>query len=200
MAKERPGSPRARLFIALDVPDAVREGISAWQRAELADPALRVVAAENLHITLAFLSYLPEKAIGRLASIVHAVAAPSPPVRLQPEPVAKPEGRPRMFALDAVSEATVALQSELERELVAARLYKPEKRPFWPHLTVARVRNERRGSKRPARVARRPGPLPAALCEPFGGVRVTLYVSKLRPQGAEYAPLAQVELSEAGQR
>jgi 2'-5' RNA ligase len=200
MAKERPGSPRARLFIALDLPDAVREGIVAWQRAELTDPALRVVPPQNLHVTLAFLGYLPEKAIGRIATIVHAIDVPAPPIALGREPVAKPPRRPRLFALDAVSEATVALQGQLEHELAAARLYKPEKRPFWSHLTVARVRNERRGSKRPARVARRPGPLRQALCERFGGVRVTLYVSKLRPQGAEYAPLAQVELSGAGRR
>ena len=200
MAKERPGSPRARLFIALDLPDAVREGIVAWQHAELTDPALRVVPPQNLHVTLVFLGYVPEKAIGRLASIVQGIAGPAPSLELWREPVAKPNGRPRLFALDAASDATVALQGRLERELVAARLYKPEKRPFWSHLTVARVRNERRGSKRPAPVARRPGPLPQALCEPFGGVRITLYVSKLRPQGAEYAPLAQVELSEAGQR
>jgi 2'-5' RNA ligase len=93
-----------------------------------------------------------------------------------------------------VSEQTVALQAELEKELVAGRLYRPEKRPFWSHVTVARVRPEKRGSKRPARIERAPGSLPEALCEPFRGVRVTLYLSTLRPQGAEYAPLAQVAL------
>jgi RNA 2',3'-cyclic 3'-phosphodiesterase len=91
----------------------------------------------------------------------------------------------------------VALQAGLERELVARRLYEPEKRPFWPHLTVARVKPERRGSKRPARIERPPGPLPEALREPFGAVRITLYRSTLRPQGAEYAPLAQVALPAA---
>jgi RNA 2',3'-cyclic 3'-phosphodiesterase len=194
MAKERLKSPRARLFVALDIPEQVREAIVAWQTAELTDKALRVVSPQNLHVTLAFLGYTPEKAISRLAEIVHGVEVPAPVLELQREPVAKPKGRPRLFALDAVSEATVALQEKLERELVAERLYKPEKRPFWSHVTVARVKNERRGSKRPAKVGRRPGPLPEALCEPFGAVRVTLYVSKLRPQGAEYAPLAQKDL------
>jgi 2'-5' RNA ligase len=194
MAKERLKSPRTRLFVALDLPEPVRDGIVAWQQAQLTDDALRVTPPENLHVTLAFLGYTPEKAIPRLAEIVHEVEVAAPALELQREAVAKPKGRPRLFALDAVSNATVALQETLERQLAAERLYKPEKRPFWPHVTVARVRNERRGSKRPARVGRRPGPLQEALCEPFGAVRVTLYVSKLKPQGAEYAPLAQKEL------
>jgi 2'-5' RNA ligase len=194
MAKERLKSPRARLFVALDLPQGVREAIVGWQRAELTDEALRVVGPQNLHVTLAFLGYLPEKAIGAVAEVVHGVRAPAPRVELRPEPVGKPRGRPRLFALDAQSEQAVALQADLERELVARRLYKPEKRPFWSHVTVARVRPERRGSKRPARVERAPGPLPEALAEAFFADRVTLYRSTLRPQGAEYAPLAQLEL------
>jgi 2'-5' RNA ligase len=194
MTKERLKSPRARLFVALDLPEPVREGIVAWQRAELSDEALRVVGPENLHITLAFLGYTPEKAIGSVAELVNAIRAEAPRIELQTEPVGRPKGRPRLFALDAVSEGTVAIQAELEKELVAGRLYKPEKRPFWPHVTVARVRPEKRGSKRPARIENAPRRLPEALCEPFRGVRVTLYRSMLRPQGAEYAPLAQVAL------
>ncbi len=194
MAKERLKSPRARLFVALDLPDGVRAGIVAWQRAELTDEALRVVEPQNLHITLAFLGYLPERAISSVAAVLNSVAAPAPRIELAPEPVAKPKRRPRMIGLDAVSEGAVALQAGLAGELEARHLYKPETRPFWSHLTVARVRPERRGSKRPARLRSVPGALPGALREPFGAVRITLYRSTLRPQGAEYAPLAQVEL------
>jgi RNA 2',3'-cyclic 3'-phosphodiesterase len=194
MAKERLKSPRARLFVALDLPERVREGIVSWQRTELIDQALRVVGPQNIHITLAFLGYMPEKAIGSVAEVVHQIAARAPRIELRPEPVEKPKGRPRLLALDAGSEETVALQADLERDLVAKRLYEPEKRPFWPHVTVARVRPERRGSKRPARIESGPGPLPMALCAPFFAVRATLYRSTLRPQGAEYAPLAQLEL------
>jgi RNA 2',3'-cyclic 3'-phosphodiesterase len=194
VAKERLKSPRARLFVALDLPEAVREGIVAWQQRELTEQSLRVVSPQNLHVTLAFLGYLPEKAIASVAEVVSSVASAAPLIELAPEPVAKPKGRPRLFALDAVSEGTVALQAQLERELVARRLYEPEKRPFWSHVTVARVRPEKRGSKRPARLETVPGPLPDELLEAFFGVRATLYRSTLRPQGAEYAPLAQVAL------
>ena len=194
MAKERLKSPRTRLFVALDLPEQVREGIVDWQRTELRDQALRVVGPQNIHITLAFLGYVPEKAIGSVAEIVHGIGSRAPRIELAPDPVGRPSGRPRLLALDAGSEETVALHADLERELVAERLYEPEKRRFWPHVTVARVRPERRGSKRPARIERGPGPLPIALCAPFFAVRATLYRSTLRPQGAEYAPLAQVAL------
>jgi RNA 2',3'-cyclic 3'-phosphodiesterase len=194
MAKERLKSPRARLFVALDLPDPVKAWIEGWGGEELTDPALRPVRGEALHVTLAFLGYRPEKEIPRLAEIVESSAAPPPRIELS-GPVAKPSpSRARLFALAADSPDTVELQGEIERELVAARLYEPEKRRFWPHVTVARVRPEGRGSKRAARVSRTPGGLPQKLLQPFSGVRVTLYRSELQPQGAQYTPLAQVKL------
>jgi 2'-5' RNA ligase len=200
MTKERLKSPRARLFVALDLPDAVLSGIVAWGDEALRDPALRRLAPESLHITLAFLGYLPEREIPRLAEIVEASGGPAPQIELE-DPVARPSrSRPRLFALPARSAGTVELQAGLQERLVAARLYKPEKRPFWPHVTVARVRPEGRGAKRPARVLKLPEGLPQALLQPFDGVRVTLYRSKIQPQGARYTPLAQVELSEDGRQ
>jgi 2'-5' RNA ligase len=194
MTKERLKSPRARLFVALDLPEEMRAGIVAWGRRELKDPALRVVRPESLHITLAFLGYLPEKEIERLAEIVAGLESPAPELRLG-DPVGKPAGsHPRLFALPAESPGAVVLQAELEERLVAARLYEPEKRPFWPHMTVARVRPEGKGSKRPREVARVPGELPKDLLQPARAVRTRLYRSELKPSGAEYRPLAQVEL------
>lgn len=200
MAKERLKSPRARLFVALDLPAQVRAGIVAWGQEALSDPALRRLAPESLHITLAFLGYTPEKEIGRLAAIVAESGGAAPRIALA-DPVPIPaRGRARLFALPADSPGAVSLQAELQERLVAARLYEPEKRPFWPHVTVARVRREKRGSTRPAPVSHPPGALPQALLQPFDGVRVTLYRSKIKPQGAEYAPLAQVELSQGGRQ
>jgi 2'-5' RNA ligase len=192
VAKERLKSPRARLFVALDLPDRGVEQIAAWQRG-LRDPALRAVRASNLHFTLVFLGYQPEREIERIAETA-LVRAEAPEVRLEAEPVAVPPKRPRLFALDAHSEGTVALQGEVERRLVEARFYEPEKRPYWPHLTVARVKPERRGARRPARVLKPPEGLPEALLEPFFCRRMRLYRSHLRPTGAEYEPLAEVEL------
>lgn len=200
MTKERLKSPRARLFVALDLPGAVRDGIVDWGREALDDPALRPVAPESLHVTLAFLGYRAEKEIEPIAEVVRESVGPAPLVELRDPVAIPPRGRARLFALPALSPGTEVLQEGLEGRLVEKGFYKPEKRPFWPHVTVARVRPEARGSRRPAVVSSRPAGLPAELSEPFLGVRLALYRSELKPTGARYVPLAQVELPGAGQQ
>jgi RNA 2',3'-cyclic 3'-phosphodiesterase len=200
MAKQRLKSPRAKLFVALDLPGAVRGGIEAWGARELVDPALRRVPPRSLHVTLAFLGWRPEKEIPALSGIVAESCAPAPSLRLG-QPVGRPErGRARLFALPVESPGAIALQAGVEERLVAARLYEPEKRPFWPHVTVARVKREERGSKRPAPVSSPPGALSEELLRPFDAVRITLYRSELQPRGAQYTPLAQVELPAGGRQ
>jgi RNA 2',3'-cyclic 3'-phosphodiesterase len=201
VAKERLKSPRARLFVALDLADDIREALGAWQAAECRDPALRPIASQALHLTLCFLGYHPERAIDRIAEIVTGVRPRPVPLRFDAQPVPLPRGRPRLFAIGAESDASIALQAELSDELEAARLLEPEKRGFWPHVTVARVRAERRkGSSgrgrrgRPQHVDRPPERLPASLLEPIGCVRVALYRSILKPQGAEHVRLAGLDL------
>ena len=194
MAKERLKSPRARLFVALDLPDDVREGLAAWGKQALGDPALRPVAQESLHVTLAFLGYRPEKEIEQIAEVVRESAGPAPWVELRDPEQRPPRGRARLYALPVVSPGAEALQAGLEQRLVEKGFYKPEKRPFWPHVTVARVRPEARGSRRPAVVSEPPGPIPEGLTEPRNAIRMTLYRSVLQPSGARYVPLAQVEL------
>ncbi len=200
MSKERLKSPRARMFVAVDLPAEVRAAIAAWGRRELADPALRPVREESLHVTLAFLGWQQEKDIGRVAAALEKCVAPAPLVELL-DPVAKPNlRRARLFALPALSPGCEQIQARVSELLEAERLYKPEKRPFWPHVTVARVRPEGRGARRPMRVQRPPKALPPSLSEGFYGVRLTLYRSVLQPQGALYSPLAQVELPGAGRQ
>jgi 2'-5' RNA ligase len=201
MAKERLKSPRARLFVALDLPEQVRSGIEAWGKDALGDPALRPLPAASLHITLVFLGYRPEKEIGRIGEIVEGLEAPAPRIELH-DPEQRPRrGVPRLYALPVESPGAISLQAELEERLVAERLHKPEGRPFWPHLTVARVRPEARGSRRPMRVAEPPGALREGVRErTFDSVRVSLYLSELKPQGAQYTPLAHVDLSPSGQQ
>jgi 2'-5' RNA ligase len=166
-------------------------------------------------MTLVFLGWQPEKRVGEIASAaLDGLASAAPEVRLLPEPVpvGRSRSRPNLFAVEAESPAAVELQAEVEGRLVSAGLHKPEKRAFWPHLTVARVRRERlragggdavRGGRpgggkrrrgRQMRVESPPGPLPEPLLAPFFCVRASLYRSLLRPSGAEYVSMANVEL------
>ncbi|HEX5989987.1 MAG TPA: RNA 2',3'-cyclic phosphodiesterase [Solirubrobacterales bacterium] len=198
MAKERLKSPRVRLFVALDLPAEMREEIVAWGREALADPALRPVAPESLHVTLAFLGYQPEKEVERIAAVVRENAGPAPWVELRDPEQRPPRGRARIYGLPVLSPGAEALQAGVARGLEEAGFYKPEKRPFWPHVTVARVRPEARGSRRPAVVSEPPGELPKGLSEAQICRRMTLYRSELKPTGAQYVPLAQVELPGQG--
>ena len=69
-----------------------------------------------------------------------------------------------LYAVEARARWPIALQAELSEALEAVRVYEPETRAFWPHLTVARVRSERqppergerRGKGRPRRVSEPP--------------------------------------------
>ena len=99
-----------------------------------------------------------------------------------------PPRSPRLFAFDLSDEGgrAVAVQAAASDALAAARFYKPEKRPFWPHVTFARVK---RGVRRAEPVNASP---PAA--EPFEAPQITLYLSILRPQGALYEPQERLRL------
>src|SRR3954454_19583974 len=194
MAEERPKYPRVRLFVALDLPDELREGIAAWGREALADPALRPVAPQSLHVTLAFLGQRPEKEVEAIAAAVRQRVGPAPWVELLDPEQRPPRGRARLYALPALSPGAEALQVGVAQGLAEGGFYEPEKRPFWPHVTVARVRPEGRGSRRPAVVSEPPGRLPEGMSGARICRRMTLYRSELQPTGARYVPLAQVQL------
>ncbi len=204
-----PRAPSARLFIALDLPDRVRADLAAWQREAIADPALRAMPEQALHITLCFLGHHPERAIAPIGDLLEGIEPAPVELTFEAEPAPIPGGRPRLYALGAESEPAKALQRELAVPLEAAGFLEPEKRPFWPHVTVARVRSERvppepgerRGRGRPKRVREPPGPLPEAILRSFGAVRIALYRSTLKPEGAEYESLKAIDLpSPAGQK
>jgi 2'-5' RNA ligase len=195
VAKERLKSPRARLFVALDLPQDVRAGLVDWQRTALSDPALRVVRPEALHMTLVFLGYQAEKDVKKIAKAAFDIEARAPAVELATEPVGVPGGkRPRLIALAAHSEETVAVQQRIEERLVEAGYHEPEKRPFWPHLTVARVKPEAPRSRKPAQIRTEPHPLPEHMFRFFRPTRLMLFKSHLRRTGAEYEAMAELEL------
>lgn len=159
------------------------------------DPALRPVRPESLHVTLVFLGHREADEAAAIVAAVRDLSAPAVLMKLE-DPISLPRRRrAAVFALPAPSPATTDLHHGLVDKMVTAGLHEDDGRDFWPHVTVARVRQEGRGSRRPTAVARRPRDLPDPLKEPFYAVRLTLYRSELQPGGARYVPLAQVELS-----
>jgi RNA 2',3'-cyclic 3'-phosphodiesterase len=187
--------PRARLFLALDLPEPARASLASWRDALVADRSdLRPVPPEALHVTLVFLGWQDESAAPTIAEAAFGVLPRGPPPRLTPAGVRSlPPRNPRLFALDLEDEGgrASALQAAASTALEAGGWYRPEKRPFWPHLTLARVK---RAERRAAPLPDQPPPPP----EPFDAPVVTLYRSTLRPQGALYEPLARSLPVDAG--
>jgi 2'-5' RNA ligase len=172
--------------VALELPSQVIEGAESLAR-EAFGPVdeLRLVRPESLHVTLAFLGYRPEREIERIAAI--AFDAPAGLFHLVPDAVVPvPKKRPRLYALGLEDSDGVLgrWQEGLSRRLEAAGMYDPEKRPFWPHVTLARLK---RGARAPRLELPR---VPAALAASFTASRVTLFKSTLKPSGAVYEPLA----------
>ena len=61
MAKERLKSPRARLFVALELPREVVARLVAWRAPLVREHDwLRAVRPDSLHVTLCFLGWLDE--------------------------------------------------------------------------------------------------------------------------------------------
>jgi RNA 2',3'-cyclic 3'-phosphodiesterase len=191
VAEQRLKSPRVRLFVALDLPDDVLASLVAWRDRELgAVPDARLLPPASLHVTLVFLGYQYERDVERIAQA--SFAQPAGPFELRPaEATGVPARRPRLYALslEDAGDAVTAWQGELSARLEAERLYEPEKRPFWPHVTLARGKRNRALPRLDD-----PPELPADLRPPFAPTRATLYRSRLSAAGAVYDPLATMEL------
>ncbi|HYH61113.1 MAG TPA: 2'-5' RNA ligase family protein, partial [Solirubrobacterales bacterium] len=102
-----------RLFAALDIPEHVRSGLEAWGARELKDPALRPVAAENLHMTLCFLGRVDSARVTEAEAAILALPTEPVRVRLDDTPVGKPRRRPGVWALEAEAPAAGKLQARL---------------------------------------------------------------------------------------
>src|SRR5215208_8310944 len=182
------------MFLALDLPEPARAAIASWRDLLVCGrDDLRPVRPEAMHVTLVFLGWQDESAAARVAEAAFGALPAGPPPRLAPAGVRSlPPRNPRLFALDLNDDGgrATALQAAASAALEAGGWYRPEKRPFWPHLTLARVK---RGERRVAPPPDEPPPPGDA----FDAAVVTLYRSTLRPQGALYDPLARTVAGDA---
>jgi 2'-5' RNA ligase len=181
---------RARVFVALELPDAVREAVIDWRsRIVGAADELRPVPPAAMHVTLCFLGSVAARLA---AEIGDACAAALGGARAIPLELGSglwlPARRPHVLAI-AIADPSAALgriQATLAAALERGGWYAPETRPFLAHATVARVR-------RGARL--RAGELPEPGTLGFDGSVVTLFRSRLGAAGARYEPERTIRLA-----
>lgn len=183
-----PAAERARLFVALDLPAAVREALVEWRGTAIEGVGgLRLVVPEHLHATLCFLGSQPGDEMGEILGACRAVAERRPVELWVADALWLPRRRPRVLAvgLEDRDGGLGAIQAALSRALAAGGWYAPEKRPFLAHVTVARV---------PSGASIRTPALPAPARARFDASRITLYRSRLGAGGAVYESLGTIEL------
>jgi RNA 2',3'-cyclic 3'-phosphodiesterase len=147
--------------------------LAAWAERELTG---RPVPAGNLHVTLAFLGGRPAAELAGIADAVrgaaHGAARPELDVRAYRE--TRSVG---MLVCDDRDGRAAALADDLHDRLETLGVHRRERRPWLPHVTVLRFR------ERP----RLDPPLPAL--GPFSPSDAAVYLSRLRPSGAQYEVL-----------
>jgi RNA 2',3'-cyclic 3'-phosphodiesterase len=176
-----------RLFVALEIPSAVRENLAELLKSlRGVSPQTRWVRAENLHVTIKFIGEVPETKLADFRGAL-AGARSDEPVTLDFRGLGFLPNDEHPRVLWAGIEASANLKTlAAEIDKATEKLGIPrEKRPFSPHLTLARFE--------PAGL---PEKLHAAIQEnaasDFGSLRTGkfhLIESKLKPSGAEYTTL-----------
>lgn len=200
-------SPTARLFVAVDPPEDVRDALAAWARSAARaeeggarpNASLRVLDPELLHVTLCFLGNRPIGEMDALALQLSACEGTAGEMALG-APLWLPLRRPRALAVE-LHDGDGELR-RLQAEMVAAlgevsgwqagegtqgggglggAVTSGARRRFRPHITVARMS---RGATRFERV------LPPTPSLSFTPSELVLYRSWLSPEGASYEAVA----------
>jgi len=181
--------PSIRSFIAIDLSGQVRRRLeSLAQDLRKCGAQVGWVRTEGIHLTLKFLGDVAPGLIEDIKPALAGIASQTAPIHLEPagcgaSPTIK---SPRVIWVGLRGQSGPL--AELARRVEAAMVplgFKPEDRPFKPHLTLGRVKG-RQGLQDLQQL------LLAHLdftAEPFDAVEVVLYKSDLRPDGARYAPL-----------
>jgi RNA 2',3'-cyclic 3'-phosphodiesterase len=186
-----------RLFTAVEIDDRMRRvaadtAESLRKRLKGALDA-RWTDVENLHFTVRFIGNVAD---ANVPAIVERLAAPidvAPfEIRLGACGAFPPSGPPRVIWIGVVEGLAPlsALHDECDRRLEPFG-FTPEARAFSAHLTLARVREVRKGSNAVIRETLRAVAVSDAHCHVE---RLTIFRSHLSPRGSRYEALAHAPL------
>lgn len=198
-----------RLFVALDIDEAIRERIARWMEGvrNFASEA-RWVKEESLHVTLKFIGEQPDTEVERIATALSAVRAAAAVINFSGYGFFQTAKSARVFwiGMDAGPELA-ALAAAMDQNLVALGIPK-EERKFSPHLTLARLAGAsgsprwRKADQTTSTFRGLQDKLAAFSVPEFGSMTARaffLYRSQLSPKGSTYTKLARFPLEPENQ-
>ncbi|MGA8761910.1 MAG: RNA 2',3'-cyclic phosphodiesterase [Candidatus Sulfotelmatobacter sp.] len=188
-----------RLFIALDLDDAIRERIARFLDGvrEFA-PDARWVRPESLHVTLKFIGEKPEPVVEQIKQALKTIRASAVEIDFRGYGFFPSAKAPRVFWIGLQAGPPLVSLATAVEETVAALGIPREDHAFSPHLTLARGSGgsgsaRRQKDDRANRSFQKLQEKLAALPEPeFGTITAReffLYQSKLSPKGSQYTKL-----------
>lgn len=193
-----------RLFVALDIDDAIRERIARFiDEARGFAPEARWVGPESLHVTLKFIGERAEKDLESIRKALKSIRGSAIELNIRDYGFFPGPKAPRLFwaGIQAGSNLT-SLAAAVDKELAALGVPN-EEHAFNPHLTLARAGGSR-SSKRSHRSGSKGGlqnlrEKLASLRVPEFGTMVAreffLYQSELSQGGSKYTKLAAISLN-----
>lgn len=136
-----------RLFVACEVPDDVREAIAnvITQLRERSGNAVRWLRPEGIHVTLKFLGEVPQKKLPAIKIAIQEAVLRHHPFNLEVANIGSFGGREGLRIMWVGVAGDVLRLEALARDVNRALSvvgFEPERRPFRPHLTLGRVRDE----------------------------------------------------------
>jgi len=186
-----------RSFIAIELPDEFRLELSQLEaRLKSGKPTwVKWVNPDSIHLTLKFLGNIAIDSTGEITKAMEEAAEGIPPFHLEVKDLgAFPNLKRVQVAWVSISgevDKLGQLQQRIESNL--ARLgFAAESRPFTPHLTLARLRNQASLDER-----QRFGQLIADTKFEAGTIKVeaiSLMRSQLTREGAIYSRISSVKL------
>jgi 2'-5' RNA ligase len=172
-----------RAFLAIGLPDGVRRAATDAARAlALSEADWRLVREDGLHVTIRFLGECDDADRSRLDAAWRAAASGIGPVplRLRGAAALPAARRPRVIRLGVDDcggvGALAALAARIEHTARTSG-FPPERRPFSPHVTLARARGDG---------ARVPSLSDVDVVGEFLAAKLTLFRSELGSGGARY--------------
>jgi 2'-5' RNA ligase len=190
-----PAGASLRAFIALPLPDAVRDDLGGLQRAlarRIPQGAARWTKPQGIHLTLKFLGETPVSRLAEAESALAVVARNVPAFSFALGTVGcfPHFRRPRVVYVGILepSGRLSRLHGAIE-EALGRICFSPEARRFTPHLTLGRV-NRRASRDAAARVGQVVESTAFVSRVEISANRFELIRSVLRPTGAEYTVLS----------